>query len=97
MKRKCIPGSKTGTGTVIIMVEDVNDNVPTVPTGELVVCEKEGELGSVLVVAEDSDQSPFSAPFSFSLPHDNDGKWSVTRFNGRWLYFFLNAKMTERV
>ncbi|XP_076601403.1 desmocollin 2-like protein [Chaetodon auriga] len=73
--------SKTGTGTVLIMVEDVNDNVPTVPTSELVLCEKEGELGSVLVVAEDNDQSPFSAPFSFSLPHDNDGKWSVTRYN----------------
>ncbi|XP_068427691.1 desmocollin 2-like protein [Clinocottus analis] len=73
--------SKTGTGTVIIMVEDVNDNQPMIPTSELVLCEKEGELGSVLVVAEDSDQTPFSSPFSFSLPSDHDGKWSVTSFN----------------
>nr|XP_046264009.1 desmocollin 2 like [Scatophagus argus] len=72
--------SKTGTGTVIIVVEDVNDNVPVIP-GEMVMCEKEGELGSVLVVAEDKDDSPFSSPFSFSLPDDHDGKWSVTRFN----------------
>ncbi|KAK9539279.1 hypothetical protein VZT92_004395 [Zoarces viviparus] len=73
--------SKTGTGTVIIVVEDVNDNIPTLPSSELVLCEKEGQLGSVLVVAEDNDRSPFSSPFSFSLPTDHDGKWSVTRFN----------------
>ncbi|KAM9789498.1 desmocollin 2-like protein, partial [Neosynchiropus ocellatus] len=74
--------SKTGTGTVILVVEDVNDNVPVVPPGALVLCEKEGELGSVMVVAEDSDNSPNSAPFSFSLPKDHDGKWSLTRLNG---------------
>ncbi|XP_068594148.1 desmocollin 2-like protein [Cebidichthys violaceus] len=73
--------AKTGTGTVIIVVEDVNDNIPTIPTTDLVSCEKDGELGSVLLVAEDKDQSPFSSPFSFSLPTDHDGKWSVTRFN----------------
>lgn len=73
--------SKTGTGTIVLVVEDENDNPPSIPTGELVLCEKEGELGSVLVVAEDNDQSPFSSPFSFSLPHNNDGTWSLTRFN----------------
>ncbi|KAM3604739.1 uncharacterized protein V6R79_015682 [Siganus canaliculatus] len=73
--------SKTGTGMVIIVVDDVNDNKPVIPTSELVVCEKDGELGSVIVAAEDHDQSPNSAPFSFSLPADNDGKWSLIRFN----------------
>lgn len=73
---------KTGTGTVIIVVEDVNDNNPIITPGEKVVCENEGD--SVVIVAEDSDQSPFSSPFTFSMPADSDGKWSVTRFNGRW-------------
>ncbi|KAM8849428.1 desmocollin 2-like protein [Spinachia spinachia] len=72
---------KTGTGTVIIVVEDVNDNFPTLPSRELVMCEKEGELGSMLVTAEDMDQSPFSSPFSFSLPSDHDGLWSLTKLN----------------
>lgn len=67
-------------------MEDVNDNEPELPT-ELVICEKEGQLGSVVVVAEDRDESPFSFPFSFSLPDDHDGKWSVKKINGRWLYF----------
>lgn len=69
---------------VILVVEDLNDNKPTLPTSEQVLCEKEGELGSVLVVAEDNDQTPFSSPFSFSLPPGHDGKWSVKSFNGRW-------------
>lgn len=64
------------------MVEDVNDNVPLVPTSELVLCEKEGELGSVVVVAEDKDKSPFSSPFTFNLPTSHDGQWSLTRMNG---------------
>uniref|UniRef100_A0A3P8S6G4 Desmocollin 2 like n=1 Tax=Amphiprion percula TaxID=161767 RepID=A0A3P8S6G4_AMPPE len=73
--------SKTGTGTVIIQVDDVNDNVPQLPTEDLVLCEKEGALGSVIVVAEDKDQPPLSSPFTFALPSDNDGKWSVSRLN----------------
>uniref|UniRef100_A0A672FMH3 Cadherin domain-containing protein n=1 Tax=Salarias fasciatus TaxID=181472 RepID=A0A672FMH3_SALFA len=73
--------SKTGSGTVIIVVEDMNDNMPTFPPGELILCEKEGEMGSVLLVAEDKDLSPYSAPFTFSIPSDSDGKWTVTRFN----------------
>uniref|UniRef100_A0A8C4HPT7 Desmocollin 1 n=1 Tax=Dicentrarchus labrax TaxID=13489 RepID=A0A8C4HPT7_DICLA len=84
--------SKTGTGTVIIVVEDENDNKPTLPS-EIVLCEKEGELGSVLVGAEDNDQSPFSSPFSFSLPPDNDGKWSVKPLNGRRKVFSTEYKM----
>lgn len=70
-------------GTVILVVEDVNDNEPKIPTREMVICEKEGELGSVVVVAEDEDQAPFSSPFTFSLPDNHDGKWSLTRINGR--------------
>lgn len=78
--------SKTGTGTVIIIVEDVNDNKPALPK-ELVMCEKEGELSSVILVAEDNDQSPNSSPFRFSLPDDQKGSWSLEPHNATavWL------------
>lgn len=79
-----IPASKSSTGTVILVIEDVNDNKPTLPAHELVICEKEGERGSTVVVAEDRDSGHYSSPFSFSLPPDNDGKWSVEPLNGRW-------------
>lgn len=65
------------------MVEDINDNVPIVGPGEKVVCENEGN--SVVIVAEDHDQSPFSSPFIFNMPADSDGQWSLTRYNGRWM------------
>ncbi|KAM4605593.1 desmocollin 2-like protein [Polymixia lowei] len=73
--------SKTGTGTVIIQVEDVNDNDPELPAGEMILCEKEGQLGSVVVVAKDDDEAPFAAPFSFGLADDHDGKWAVEKLN----------------
>lgn len=79
----CISGSKSGTGTVIIQVEDENDNIPKLPTDELLLCEKEGVLGSVVLVAVDKDASPFSAPFMFTLPTNNKGEWTVTKTNGR--------------
>ncbi|XP_062260030.1 desmocollin 2-like protein [Platichthys flesus] len=73
--------AKTATGKVIIVVEDVNDNMPTVPASELRMCEQPGELGSVVVVAEDKDETPLSSPFTFSMPTDSDGQWSVVRLN----------------
>uniref|UniRef100_A0A3P8QQZ5 Cadherin domain-containing protein n=1 Tax=Astatotilapia calliptera TaxID=8154 RepID=A0A3P8QQZ5_ASTCA len=72
--------SKSATGTVVIWVEDENDNIPTIPS-ELTFCQEDGVLGSVVVVAEDKDQSPFSSPFTFSLPNNNDGTWSVKSLN----------------
>lgn len=72
---------------MILVIEDVNDNQPTVPNAELVICDKEGEHGSTIVVAEDKDTGHFSSPFSFSLPSDNDGKWALGTINGRWLCF----------
>lgn len=65
-------------------MEDVNDNKPVVPSKELLVCEKEGELSSVEVVAEDKDEGHFSSPFSFTLPPNNDEKWSLKTINGRY-------------
>nr|XP_055042202.1 desmocollin 2-like protein [Misgurnus anguillicaudatus] len=68
---------KTGNGTVIIHIQDVNDNMPLLPTSELVLCSQDDTLGSVLVEAEDKDQSPYSTPFIFNLGAVNDGKWKL--------------------
>lgn len=57
--------------------------MPTILPGVKVICEKDGQHGSVVIVAEDKDQAPFSSPFGFSMSPDHDGKWSVTRYNGR--------------
>ncbi|XP_076000751.1 desmocollin 2-like protein [Genypterus blacodes] len=72
--------SKTGTGTIILEVVDVNDNVPELPR-QLVLCETEGELGSVAVEAKDKDGSHFSSPFNFRLGPDHDDNWSLKTVN----------------
>ncbi|KAJ7986368.1 hypothetical protein DPEC_G00339190 [Dallia pectoralis] len=70
----------TGNGTVTLLIEDVNDNVPKiVPGTDMMMCEgDEGHMGSVVVRAEDPDLSPYSAPFHFTLPEGHDGKWRLT-------------------
>ncbi|XP_028832658.1 desmocollin-2-like [Denticeps clupeoides] len=73
--------SKTGTGTVLISVEDENDNVPMIPKSDLTMCEKEGELTSVQLTAVDRDLPPFSSPFFFQLDNPSEGKWTLKRFN----------------
>lgn len=77
-----ISGGKTGTGTVFITLEDVNDNLPTLPSHDLVLCEKADGLGSVVVVAEDNDEKPFSSPFLFKLIEPYEGKWTLSKLNG---------------
>ncbi|KPP62267.1 hypothetical protein Z043_119558 [Scleropages formosus] len=66
---------KTGTGTVIIQIEDINDNMPEIKSKELVLCE--GSLESVRIEASDQDNPPFSAPFFYELGKGHDGKWKL--------------------
>ena len=69
-------------GTVTLVVEDENDNIPMLPSKGMSLCEREGHLGSVVIKAFDPDSSPFGAPFLFTLPKDNDGNWALTNVNG---------------
>uniref|UniRef100_A0A3P8YLD2 Cadherin domain-containing protein n=1 Tax=Esox lucius TaxID=8010 RepID=A0A3P8YLD2_ESOLU len=59
----------TATGTVLIHLGDINDNIPHVVKKELVMCGNK-----VNVTVEDKDQSPFSCPCSFSLGVDDKEK-----------------------
>uniref|UniRef100_A0A3B3VSY8 Desmocollin 2 like n=1 Tax=Poecilia latipinna TaxID=48699 RepID=A0A3B3VSY8_9TELE len=73
--------SKSGIGTVVLVIEDENDNKPTIPK-ELTLCKKQdGSLNSLVVVAEDNDASPFSSPFTYSMPAKHDGNWEVSSYN----------------
>ncbi|KAJ8016234.1 hypothetical protein DPEC_G00005090 [Dallia pectoralis] len=58
----------TATGTVLVHLGDINDNLPSVSTKELIMC---GD--KVNVTVQDNDQSPYGCPCSFSLGEDNSG------------------------
>ncbi|KAJ8376833.1 hypothetical protein SKAU_G00074130 [Synaphobranchus kaupii] len=68
--------SKSAIGTVLILIEDVNDHVPIFPAKDMILCENDN-TGSVLLVAEDKDDPPYSGPFSFELAEGHDGKWKL--------------------
>ncbi|KAL2778184.1 desmoglein-2 preproprotein [Daubentonia madagascariensis] len=68
---------KTITGTVRIMVEDINDNCPTLVDPVQTVCDN---AQYVNVTAEDLDGYPNSGPFSFSVIDQPPGmaeKWKI--------------------
>ncbi|XP_056122436.1 desmocollin 2-like protein isoform X2 [Rhinichthys klamathensis goyatoka] len=68
---------KAGKGMVIILIEDENDNMPVIPSTDLVICSKGDALSSVLVEAVDLDKPPFSTPFIFEFGAEHDGKWKL--------------------
>ncbi|XP_041103636.1 desmocollin-3-like [Polyodon spathula] len=70
--------SKTGTGTVVIYLEDENDNNPVITNKDLTICEHYGQLGYAKVEAVDKDDKPFSSPFTFGFPKNNDQNWKIT-------------------
>lgn len=78
-----ILGSKSATGTVVIYIEDVNDNAPEIQPKDLTLCQTDGMQTFVRVEAEDKDLSPFSGPFTFELADGHDGRWTITGFNGK--------------
>ncbi|XP_063307518.1 desmocollin-3-like [Pelobates fuscus] len=71
---------KTGTGTLVIIVDDVNDNMPFVPRDGTNICTT-GKSYSV-VEAADPDGTPYSAPFKFSLDPSVSNQWRIGQTDG---------------
>lgn len=65
----------TGTGTLEIKLEDVNDNAPTINERDIRVCNK--EPGSHLLTVTDRDGPGFSAPFSVTLEGSSNSNWTA--------------------
>ncbi|KAM4727519.1 desmoglein-2-like protein [Anableps anableps] len=71
--------SKTATGTIAIQVEDFNDNCPELISTTQTMCFGENVI---YVTAQDADNFPNSAPFTFTLIQgDSKEKWILEYFN----------------
>uniref|UniRef100_V9K9F2 Desmoglein-2-like protein n=1 Tax=Callorhinchus milii TaxID=7868 RepID=V9K9F2_CALMI len=68
--------STTSTGTIILNVEDSNDNVPIIQDLEPCICDK---TKMIKITAVDIDQVPNSVPFTFQLGKDQINKWKIGR------------------
>ncbi|XP_068197954.1 cadherin-like protein 26 [Antennarius striatus] len=68
----------TGTGTVLIHLGDVNDNVPHLVSRHVIMCGN--KANKVAVPVEDADAPPFSGPFTFSFGGDDkavENRWKL--------------------
>ncbi|MBN3311374.1 CAD26 protein, partial [Atractosteus spatula] len=66
----------TGTGTLIIHMQDKNDNVPFLHKTNIDMC---SGTGATNITPYDLDEDPFSGPFRFQLVNEKDleGKWRL--------------------
>ncbi|XP_073669521.1 uncharacterized protein [Paramisgurnus dabryanus] len=65
----------TGTGTLIIELEDVNDNAPYINEREIKICNQEAP--PVLLSITDKDLHPNAAPFSVDTYGDTMKNWTA--------------------
>lgn len=73
----------TGTGTLVIYLEDYNDNAPYVVPPVARVCEDAHDMNVAIVGGRDKDLTPNAAPFKIELGKQPglDKTWKVTRVN----------------
>ncbi|KAG7323779.1 hypothetical protein KOW79_013481 [Hemibagrus wyckioides] len=72
--------TQTGTGTLLIHLKDVNDNVPLLVNNTVEMCESHKNTN---IAANDADQMPNSGPFQWVLEDDQtEGKWKIVPISG---------------
>ncbi|XP_030649716.1 B-cadherin [Chanos chanos] len=65
----------TGTGTLEINLEDVNDNAPTIVERSFLICNK--DPAPILLSVTDKDGPGFAAPFHVELQGDSRNNWTA--------------------
>ncbi|XP_054696703.1 cadherin-13 isoform X3 [Grus americana] len=73
----------TGTGTLHITLEDVNDNVPSLYPTLAKVCDDAKDLKVVVLGASDKDLHPNTDPFKFELSKQSGPEklWRIAKLN----------------
>ncbi|MBZ3877534.1 Cadherin-13 [Sciurus carolinensis] len=73
----------TGTGTLLITLEDVNDNAPFIHPTVAEVCDDAKNLSVVILEASDKDLHPNTDPFKFEIhkPTVPDRVWKISKIN----------------
>ncbi|XP_041865568.1 B-cadherin isoform X2 [Melanotaenia boesemani] len=66
----------TGTGTLFIQLEDVNDHAPSIVERDFRICNKKPAPQTLTVV--DKDGPGFSAPYRVSIPSSGKSNWTAT-------------------
>lgn len=65
----------TGTGTLLLVLQDVNDNGPTPEPRSFEICNRQPEQQMLSIV--DKDLPPHTYPFNAALEHGSSNNWTV--------------------
>ncbi|MED6274145.1 hypothetical protein CHARACLAT_013520, partial [Characodon lateralis] len=86
------PVPATGTGTLVIVLQDVNDNAPTIEERKFSVCNK--KPAPQLLTVTDIDGPGFTSPFSVRLHDSAKVNWTA-RMNGTktGIILMLNSEL----
>ncbi|XP_009283940.1 PREDICTED: desmoglein-4-like [Aptenodytes forsteri] len=68
----------TATGTIVLSIQDINDNCPTINTELRKVCM---HSPSVIITAKDRDGDPYGPPFTFSIHGEPQTTWIIRSIN----------------
>lgn len=71
----------TGTGTLVIELDDVNDNAPVIHQRDVIMCNQKPV--PALLTVTDPDGPGFSNPFRVELNSSMRGQWHATMNNNR--------------
>nr|XP_020664453.1 desmocollin-1-like isoform X1 [Pogona vitticeps] len=74
---------KTGTGTVVVNLQDENDNFPVIVQTEYIMCR---DRKPICLTAVDADLYPYGAPFQFSLPDRATQWWRIVQHDENSAY-----------
>ncbi|XP_058033483.1 desmoglein-1-like isoform X1 [Ahaetulla prasina] len=78
----------TATGTIMLTIQDVNDNCPILTEEIRRVCM---DNPNVVITANDPDDSPYGPPFTFSIiAQPQDSWWDIKTVNGTSAALFTN-------
>ncbi|XP_049326985.1 B-cadherin isoform X2 [Astyanax mexicanus] len=83
----------TGTGTLVIELEDVNDNAPVVEEREIKVCNKDSV--PVSLSATDKDGPRFAAPFTVELQGDGRNNWTARMNDSNKIILTLKTALQQ--
>ncbi|KAM6088537.1 PREDICTED: desmoglein-1-like [Chlamydotis macqueenii] len=68
----------TATGTIVLSLQDINDNCPTINTELRKVCM---HSPSVIITAKHMEGSPYGPPFTFSIHGEPQTTWIIRSIN----------------
>ncbi|RLV92448.1 hypothetical protein DV515_00013759 [Chloebia gouldiae] len=70
------PNYATGTGTLILLLQDVNDNGPVPEPRSFDICNQQPEEQTLKII--DKDLPPNTHPFKAELMHGSGSNWTAT-------------------